>query len=264
MSSLQNRKVCSSHGCSILSWTLLLLTLCSIQQSEISALTISPPTSAKDYRELAVLLIDAPTDAVESTNMNPIQSKLDALRWEMERSLTEEYNYLQYTSTARKMFRKKMKYSLLVAKEYVEDENDNIELRVVGMAEMGVSICSILLPSNETSKEEMGLRPQPTLGVLCVAPKHQQKGVGQALVDKCEQVAVEWGGETQYIVVDVEPDNHRALSFFKRCGYEHQLNEYGEVLLRNATVVRRRKAESRPHYMLRKKLPMIKTDIIPD
>lgn len=137
------------------------------------------------------------------------------------------------------------KYCVIVAKEYIIDENDDMKLRVVGMAEMGMSICPI---SKDTK-----LSPQPTLGVLCVSPNHQQTGIGKALVEKCEQIATDIWKDCN-VVVDIEPSNHIALSFFERCGYHISEDDSGEKHMRNTTVVRRRKAESRPHYLLRKKL----------
>ncbi len=74
---------------------------------------------------------------------------------------------------------------------------------VVGIVEMGMSLC----PSccEDTSGEhdaisdapEIELRPQPTIGVLCVKSTHRQKGIGQALVEKCERVAADiWNEES--------------------------------------------------------------------
>ena len=227
----------------------------------ISAFTIASPSSARDYQELAKLLVgtfDSPPAALADCEKTKIKksvlSKLDALRWSAyERSLTYEYTYRQYTSTARKMRDKK--YCLLVAKEYVPDGDKLHSEEVVGMVEMGISLCEHN-DTNEVSdatKDSICLRPQPTLGLICVKFSHQEQGIGQALVDKCEQVASEVWQET-HIYVDVEPYNRNALSFFEKCGYDHMFNESGEMLIRDATVVRRRKAESRPHYLFRKRL----------
>ena len=208
--------------------------------SRVVPLTISTPSSARDYREIAALLTDTESDT---------SSSIDTIKWNMfERSLTEQYTFNQYIRNARKMRDKK--YCVIVAKEYIIDENDDMKLRVVGMAEMGMSICPITSSIDDKDTE---LRAQPTLGVLCVSPNHQQNGVGTALVEKCEQIAKDiW--KDGVVVVDVEPSNHNALAFFQRFGYHYILNDSGEKHTRNTTVVRRRKAESKPHYLLRKKL----------
>ena len=203
--------------------------------TRVVPLTISGPSSERDYREIATLLIDT-FDAPTSYS-----SSIESIKWNIfERSLTEQYTFNQYIRNARRMRDKK--YCVIVAKEYIIDENDDMKLRVVGMAEMGMSICPI-------SK----LSPQPTLGVLCVSPNHQQIGVGKALVEKCEQIATNIWKDCN-LVVDVDPCNKDALSFFERCGYHISEDDSGEKHTRNTTVVRRRKAESKPHYLLQKKL----------
>jgi len=213
--------------------------------TRVVPLTISAPSSARDYREIAILLntFDAPT--------SDTSSPIDTIKWNMfERSLTEQYTFNQYIRNARKMRDKK--YCVIVAKEYIIDENDDMKLRVVGMAEMGMSIiCPISTCSND---KDTKLSPQPTLGVLCVSPNHQQNGVGKALVEKCEQIATDIWKDCN-LVVDVDPCNKDALFFFERCGYDYiSEDDSGEKYTRNTTVVRRRKAESKPHYLLRKNL----------
>ena len=55
--------------------------------------------------------------------------------------------------------------------------------------------------------------------------------MGKLLGDKCEQVTREmWNN--QYIYVDVAIDNQNA-SFFEKCGYDHLLDETGEMLINN-------------------------------
>ena len=225
---------------------LAFICLCTVTIKMISALIISPPSSAGDYRQLASLLassFDAPAGQ---------SSKIELLKWNMlEKSLTEEFIYKQYVSTMRRMSGKK--YQLLVAKEYDEDEDGNLRVGddIVGMIEMGLSPCPALDGNDDdTDYPELLLRPQPTIGVICVKSTHQKNGIGQALVHKCEYVASQvWNEEC--IFVDVEPDNNRALEFFETCGYD--VNELGGIGTRNATVVRRRAAESKPHILLRKK-----------
>ena len=73
------------------------------------------------------------------------------------------------------------------------------------------------------------------------------------LLHKCEEVAREVWKE-EYICVDVEPYNTPALSLFEMGGYEECLDTEGGVLMRNTTILRRRKAEVRPHLLLRKRI----------
>ena len=73
------------------------------------------------------------------------------------------------------------------------------------------------------------------------------------LLQKSEQVATEIWNET-FICADVEPDNVPALSLFEMGGYTKCLNDDGDALLRNTTIVRRRRAEVKPHYLLRKRI----------
>ena len=240
---------------------------------EIQALLITPPFSTRDYRQLASLIantFDAPAvDLAARASSNSqqqrqyFQSKIEALRWNVfEKSLTEELTFKQYCSTARRMRGKK--YCLLVVKEYCLDEESDQQLRVrddvVGIVEMGMSLC----PSEDRSGDhdhdaisdapEIELRPQPTIGVLCVKSTHQQKGIGQALVEKCERVAADIWNEDS-IFVDVDPNNQNALSFFVKCGYNFTpLDGSGTLQMRNTTVSRRRREESRLHYLLRKSL----------
>ena len=222
-------------------WLLAILLYCI---PRVVPLTISAPSSARDYREIAILLTDT-FDAPESDTSSSVES----IKWNMfGRSLSEQYTFNQYIRNARRMRDKK--YCVIVAKEYIIDENDDMKLRVIGMAEMGMSICPI---SSSTDDKDTVLSPQPTLGVLCVSPNHQQNGVGKALVEKCEQIAVDIWKDCN-VVIDVEPNNEDALAFFERCGYHLSEDDSGEKYTRNTTVVRRRKAESRPHYLLRKRL----------
>jgi hypothetical protein len=236
---------------------------------EIHALLITPPSSTRDYRQLALLIantFDAPTvDLVARASSNSqqqcqyFQSKNEALRWNVfEKSLTEELTFKQYCSTTRRMRGKK--YCLLVVKEYCRDEESDQQLRVrddvVGIVEMGMSLC----PSccEDTSGEhdaisdapEIELRPQPTIGVLCVKSTHRQKGIGQALVEKCERVAADiWNEESIFA------NNQNAFSFFVTCCYNSTpVDGLGSLQMRNTTVSRRRTEESRPHYLLRKRL----------
>jgi len=107
----------------------------------IHALLITPPSSTRDYRQLASLIantFDAPTvdlAARASSNQQQRQSKIEALWWNMfEKSLTEELTFKQYCLTARRM--RGTKYCLLVLKEYCRDEeSDQCEC---GMMSLGL------------------------------------------------------------------------------------------------------------------------------
>lgn len=160
------------------------------------------------------------------------------------------------------------KYCLLLAKKNaVEDGDDDVSSKrsgdVVGMVEMGMSLCPI--PTNTTASTttnddeasnnyEETMTPTPLIGVICVSPTHQKEGIGMKLLQKCEEVAREiW--QEEYICVDVEPDNAPALSLFEMGGYVRCLDgEGGGALMRNTTILRRRSAEVKPHYLLRKRI----------
>mmetsp|Transcript_2338 Transcript_2338/g.5756 ORF Transcript_2338/g.5756 Transcript_2338/m.5756 type:complete len:287 (+) Transcript_2338:313-1173(+) len=243
-----------------------------------SPLIISPPSSLSDFRQLASLLVDtfdAPSNSVKSdddqqTTTASLKAKMGLLRNMFETSLAEESTYKQYASTARRMRGKK--YCLLVAKEFVRDvDDDQLRVRddVVGMVEMGMSLCPVACQQTDpssggrghatdtsdtaTTSDSIESIPQPTIGVLCVKSTHQQKGIGQALVQKCEDVATDLWDE-QSIFVDVEPGNENALFFFKKHGYGSTFGVSGAVQMRNATVSSGRIAESRPHFLLRKRM----------
>jgi len=219
----------------------------------VDALIVAPPASSTDYRQLATLLVstfDAPPQpsSSSSTNQNYVSAtKIEAMQWMLyEKSLTEQYTYNQYMSTTRKMRGKK--YALFVAKEYIPPSQDNdhrASYRVVGMVG----------PVSISEKELVGimsLRPRATVGVLCVSSSHQNQGIGQALVEKCEYIAKNLWNETR-LVVEVEPCNGNALRFFDKYGYEGmKRGADGGFEMRNATVSRRRKVESRPHFVLEK------------
>ena len=178
---------------------------------EIQALLITPPSSTRDYQQLASLIantFDAPAvDLAARASSNSqqqhqyFQSKIEALRWNViEKSLTEEFTFKQYCSTARRM--RGEKYCLLVVKECCPNEENDQQLGVrddvVGIVEMGMSLCPSCYEDISGGEHDaisdapvIELRPQPTIGVLCVKSTHRQKGIGQALVEKCERVATD-------------------------------------------------------------------------
>ena len=242
----------------LLSYTTILLNPILYTANSFSATTtisITPPASTNDYRQLASLLVSS-FDAPQKEDDNA-SSMIQKLQWDLyEKSLTEEFTYKRYVSTVRRMRGKK--YCLLVAKKanVVDEESDG----VVGMIEMGMSLCptvptNITSPTtdnNDGSSNNNSMTPTPLIGVICVSPNHQNEGIGMKLLHKCEEVAREVWKE-EYICVDVEPDNTPALSLFEMGGYEECLDE-GGALMRNTTILRRRKAEVRPHLLLRKRI----------
>jgi ribosomal protein S18 acetylase RimI-like enzyme len=242
-------------------------------------ISISPPSSANDYRQLASLLVSS-FDAPQDDN-DAISSKIQRLKWDIyDKSLTEEFTYKRYVSTVRRMRGKK--YCLLVAKKndnddegvVVDVENDVSSSSlgrsngvVVGMVEMGMSLCPVdtnittATIDDELNNNSIDMTPTPLIGVICVAPTHQKEGIGTKLLHKCEEVAREiWKEEC--ICVDVEPDNTRALSLFEMGGYVACLDGDGRsALMRNTTILRRRREEVKPHYLLRKR---IRHDVVSD
>lgn len=73
------------------------------------------------------------------------------------------------------------------------------------------------------------------------------------LIHNCEEIARDLWQE-DFICADVEPTNTRALSLFEMRGYDACLDEDGDVLMRNATILRRRRVEVKPHYLMRKRI----------
>ena len=240
-------------------------TASSFSASSTTTITISPPSSADDYRQLASLLVSS-FDAPQSCQEDDAVPMMERLQWDLyEKSFTEEFTYKRYVSLARKMRGKK--YCLLVAKQIDMDSDDVSSSSlgrsngVVGMVEMGMSLCPVDANNtsttayddeiNKSSKEVMS--PSPLIGVICVSPTHQKEGIGTKLLNKCEEVARDIWKE-EFICVDVEPNNTPALSLFEMGGYVESLDGEGGVLKRNATILRRRRAEIKPHYLLRKRI----------
>jgi len=253
------------------------LSIISSLHTSSSAIIISPPSSISDYRRLASLIVatfdDSTPDSTEYPSIFP--SNWDALKWNVyEKSLTDEFTYRQYASTARRMRGKK--YCLFVAKEEVSDSEERSkrgDSHVVGMVEMGMSMCpsfsetgvnepqederkdqSESLHRSVDSRRDSESIPQATIGVLCIKSTHTNRGIGRLLIQKCEQVAREVWKERQ-IFVDVEPKNVDALAFFEKCDYQFCTDGYsmGQIM-RNTTVFRRRVEEVKPHWLLRKSL----------
>jgi ribosomal protein S18 acetylase RimI-like enzyme len=278
------------HVCFLLSSLLFSFDICIFPRA--TALIVTRPSGIADYQQLASLLVstfDEP-HVTSSCNSSPdqkerFQSKIESMKWNLyERYLTEQAIYKQYTNTMKRLWDKK--YCLFVAKELIQVNEGNgsrSNYEVVGMAEMGISFAPVPLNEAEITQDNIsmgtnqvprdiedamkgedldsstnnmiGLRPRATVGVLCVKSNFQKKGVGQALLQKCEEVASDVWAE-QSVYVDVEPSNVNALSFFEHCGYSGFVDETGNMYMRNATVSERRTTNSVPHFVLKKTLCM--------
>jgi ribosomal protein S18 acetylase RimI-like enzyme len=185
----------------------------------IDAWYIAPPASKVDWEQLAKLLAEqnSPNDT----------DRLSRLQWDLwGRRQTQDTLYRRYVRNARKL--KGTKYAVFLAKEWGE---------ILGVAEMGI-------------RQSNNNQPQrPTLGVLCVSPNARRRGVGTALVQKCEQVAAEvWQEENLW--VEVEKSNIQAKQFFEMCGY---LDTAERSMV---TVQQGQSVEQRPHIVLSKPLPV--------
>ena len=63
-------------------------------------------------------------------------------------------------------------------------------------------------------------RPRPVIENLCVKREYRQSGVGAALVTACERaVQQHWLGQYD-MFAQVDDDNIRAYSLFRKCGYQ--------------------------------------------
>ena len=208
--------------------------LCLIMHNVLS-LIVTPASLPNDFKDVARLVtsaFDAPPKPQERTSF------FDKVTWLVERPRSEQYNWEIYNENSKKMEGKK--YSLLIA-----IEKEGTEMSTVGMAEMGLSC--FLDPASSAKP-----RPLPTIGVICVDAEARGRGIGKALVEKCEEIAVlQWNHSA--VMVDVEPDNRCALSFFGSLGYVNVLDSEGNKAERMQTVSRRGVSQEKPHYILTKK-----------
>ena len=196
--------------------SLLLLSICVIALSACGWY-IAPPASKADWEQLAKLLAQESAPQPPGDDKNAIAN----LQWNLwGQRQTQDALYRRYVRTARQL--KGSKYAVLVAKEWGQ---------VLGVAEMG--------------KDE---QRRPILGVLSVSPIARRQGIGAALVQKCEEIAVTvWQEEKLW--VEVETTNHAALHFFQfACGYT-DTDERSMV-----AVQRRQGVEEKPHVVLSKSL----------
>mmetsp|Transcript_24941 Transcript_24941/g.49603 ORF Transcript_24941/g.49603 Transcript_24941/m.49603 type:complete len:254 (+) Transcript_24941:79-840(+) len=220
-----------------------------------ASLLIAPPTTNDDWRQLAALVVDTfdspPTGAIpyETSFQQYVQSRIERTGWNLVgRSLAEQHTYDRYVRNARKMRGKK--YGLYLAKEYNAGTAESKYVpfyETVGMIEMGLT----LEPSDNPME---GLKPRAIVGVICVRSGFQKRGIGKALLQQCELLAIETWKEND-LFVEIEPDNERALRFFSLCGYDN-IDE-----MRNAKVCVRRKMEEKSHIVLKKSHPSINIEM---
>ena len=257
----------------------------------IETFTITTPSSSNDYQQLASLLVetfDQPSPSAKNeTRASPLSRKWEQLSWEMyDKFLTEQQIRQQYMQNARKM--KGKKYALFLANEYnpgilSNDRNDEVVrpfYEVAGMIELGMVLEPPIWINNEHLNDEYDdefkdraqkrkqqqlqlqtlLQPRAKVGVLCVKQEHMKKGIGKALIQKCEHVVRNLWNRTQ-LFVEVEPDNVNAMKFFHSCGYEVCIDENNNEIIRYAKVSRRRKVEERPHCVLVKSLNSVSEEV---
>lgn len=140
------------------------------------------------------------------------------------------------------------KYSLLLVKA-----DDLGQQQVLAVAEMGMSRVQ-----DKTASDKVNTN-RATIGVLCVDKQHRQRGLGKALVQRCQEIAGQvWNEDQIYAEVDVE--NTKALVFFKLCGFDtkdNNENENDDDANVMVSVRRRRKLEQRPHKVLSKTLHVL-------
>ena len=180
---------------------------------------IAPPASKSDWEQLARLL-------AERNQPRSEESTVAKLQWDLwGRNQAEDSLYRRYVRTARQL--KGAKYDVLLAKEWGQ---------VLGVAEMGIGDGG----SDEAERRAI-------LGVLCVSPEARRKGIGAALVRRCEEIATQvWQEETLW--VEVETTNRQALRFFETSGYM-------DTEERSMVAVQRRQViEETPHVVLSKRL----------
>lgn len=225
-----------SERTTILRWITLSL-IAFIASKTTQALIITTASLPNDYRDVARLVtsaFDAPPETKDSTSI------FDKVMWLVERPKSEQLNWQMYEENSRKMEGKK--YSLLLA-----IEKEGTEMSTVGMAELGLGL------GHDPEDFSAQLRPLPTIGVICVDAMTRGRGIGKALVEKCEDIVLQkWNHSA--VMVDVEPENRCALSFFQSLGYVNVLDAQGNKAERMQTVSRRGVPQEKPHYILTKKL----------
>ena len=209
---------------------MLLLLLLLHQAAVAHGWYVSTPVHAKDWSDMARVIVqafDAPSDEKAS--------RVEQLRWVLyERQLAEQATYRQYVQTARKM--KLSKYNILVAKEGDQ---------VIGVAEVGINKRTVPVEDDNDSDGETENLRRPTIGLLCVAEKYRQQGVGAALVARCQNIVANiWKDDV--IFAEVDEENKQAIAFFQSLGFI-VCNNHETVMVK---LRHRLKVERRPHLLL--------------
>mmetsp|Transcript_1200 Transcript_1200/g.1642 ORF Transcript_1200/g.1642 Transcript_1200/m.1642 type:complete len:255 (+) Transcript_1200:1-765(+) len=213
------------------------------------------PKTPKDFQQISSLLVNVFDKPGGETWVEKIGW------WFVEQFVTERDIRDQYWNTAKQM--KGNKYTVLLAK---------VNSEVVGMAELGISqhlgvqqqkekvdlnneektaiTTTNTYPDNNNNSNNNNddVLVGATIGVLAVLPMYQKKGVGNLLLQKCEELAVCEAWNQDVLYAEVEPTNHVALNFFRRKGYIQE----GRMV--PVTVRRKRVYEERPHLLLYKNL----------
>uniref|UniRef100_A0A7S4VT35 N-acetyltransferase domain-containing protein n=1 Tax=Ditylum brightwellii TaxID=49249 RepID=A0A7S4VT35_9STRA len=204
---------------------------------------ITVPSSQQDYRDVASLLVNIFNEQRQLQRKEEINMLLD-FKWNaMGKTLAIREMTSQYIKKGRKMGSSNIKYEVLLVKTN-DDSN-----QVVGMAEMGISA----IPSLSSSSSGTGRAV--TIGLIAISPDVQNMGLGKALVQKCEDIALNSWNET-YVYAAVEPWKVNALSLFTSCGYQRILEEDNskrDVII-SVPVRYRMQTEMRPHLLLGKQI----------
>ncbi|MCC6972727.1 MAG: GNAT family N-acetyltransferase [Anaerolineae bacterium] len=81
--------------------------------------------------------------------------------------------------------------------------------------------------STTAVKKEVSQPKRNSFGILSIAvdPQRQKTGAGRAIMEYCEQIAIQQG--FQFMDLTVHPTNHNAVAFYERLGWERVL-EQGE------------------------------------
>ena len=77
-------------------------------------------------------------------------------------------------------------------------------------------------------KEIINSQPLEKIGILSIAvsSKYQRMGIGNELMKHVEKFAIEQG--FSYMHLTVHKDNHKAITFYERCGWGKEIAENGD------------------------------------
>ena len=109
-------------------------------------------------------------------------------------------------------------------KEKVDDGGNVMWFATVASKQATKSIGSAAESSVVLGKKgglgSKGNTVRPFLSNLSVRKDARRSGVGSALVSACEEVVMTWEGGHQDIVLEVEEENAKAMTFYERLGYK--------------------------------------------